>query len=115
MSKPTKVYPIPGRFAVGHATAVRELPTRKEAEELVSSTGVYALSEKEANEQAYTTPEDDSNVKPARPADAGEAPAAPAPAPEAPAPEPAAPAPSNEPVETPESSTVEAGEGESEE
>jgi hypothetical protein len=121
-ARPTKVYPIPGRWAVGHAPVVRELPSKKEAEELVSTTGVYALSQSEADEQAYTTPEatpaDDSNVKqpPAEvPADEAPAPEAPADAPEAPAPEPAAPAPSNEPTETPEGpGPAETGEAEAE-
>lgn len=70
---PTKVYPIPGRFAVGVPMVEHELDTKAEAEELVSRTGAFALSEKEANDAAFTTPEgtpaDDSNVKPPRPAE----------------------------------------------
>lgn len=75
---PTKVYPIPGRFGVGVALVEQELPTKTAAEELVK-TGLFALSEKEANEQAFSTPEatpaTDENVKPIRPAETAAEPA----------------------------------------
>ena len=99
-SKPTKVYPIAGRFGVGVPLIEHEVPSRKEADELVA-TGLFALSEKEANDQAYTTPETteatDENVK-VRAAETPKA-EAPAPAPAAPDEAPAAPAAGEEPVQ----------------
>lgn len=65
MASPTKVYVIPGRFA-HERLENHEVESKAEAERLVA-TGAFALSQKEANEQAFTTPEatlaDDSNVK----------------------------------------------------
>ena len=72
---PTKVFPIPGRFAVGIPRVAHEVPTKGEAEDLVA-TGYFALSEAEANAAAHSTPEtteaDDSNVRPRVPADDAE-------------------------------------------
>lgn len=63
--QPTKVYYIPGRFAVGAPLEDHEVESKSAAAELVA-TGAFALSAKEANAAAYTTPEateaDESNV-----------------------------------------------------
>ena len=80
-AKPTKVYHVPGRF-VHERLEDHEVESVEEANRLVA-TGAFALSAKEANEQAYTTPEatkaTDANVKPVK---QPEAPVAPAPEPE---------------------------------
>jgi hypothetical protein len=74
----TRVYPIPGRFAVGVPLIEHEVASKAEADRLVA-TGVFALSAKEAADAAFTTPEatpaTDANVKqPAKenPSDAAE-------------------------------------------
>ena len=75
---PTKVYPIPGRIAIGVPMVVMEFPTKQDAEDFVKANSAFALSEEEAEDAAFTTPEateaDDSNVKQPRSA---EEPAAP--------------------------------------
>lgn len=63
--KPTKVYAIPGRFA-HERLEDHEVESVEEANRLVA-TGAFALSAKEANDQAFSTPEakpaSDENVK----------------------------------------------------
>lgn len=79
MAQPTKVFHIPGRFTHEAPNQDHSVESKAEAERLVA-TGAFALSAKEANEQAFTTaeatPATDANVKQPRP-------------PEEPAPEPA--------------------------
>jgi len=87
MATPTKVHYILGRFVVGEPLIDHEVESKADAERLVA-TGVFALTEKEANAAAFTTPDatpaTDANVKqPAEP---------PAVVPAAPAAEPAPPA-----------------------
>lgn len=53
--KPTKVYYIPGRF-VHERLEDHEVESVAEANRLVA-TGAFALTKKEANEAAFTTPE----------------------------------------------------------
>ena len=65
-AKPTKVYHVPGRFLPGYRLEDHQVESQAEADELVA-TGLYTLTEKEANEQAFTTPATseatDENVK----------------------------------------------------
>lgn len=62
----TKVFAIPGRFVVGERMEDHKVGSRQEADRLVA-TGGFALSEKDANAAAYSTPEateaTDDNVK----------------------------------------------------
>lgn len=53
---PSKVFVIPGRFVVGEPLIDHDVESKEEAKRLVD-TGAFALSEKEANAAAYTTPE----------------------------------------------------------
>lgn len=75
MSTPTKVYYIQGRFLPGMPLQDHEVESKAAAEELVA-TGLYALSAKDANEQAFTTPDGgeatDENVKPTGGDEAGD-------------------------------------------
>jgi hypothetical protein len=41
--EPTKVYPLEGRYLIGVPHAVQELPSKREAEELVA-TGAFTLN-----------------------------------------------------------------------
>jgi outer membrane biosynthesis protein TonB len=86
MATPTKVFYIQGRFLPGYRLEDHEVESKAQAEEMVG-TGLFALTEKEANAQAFSTPEatpaDDSNVKQPKPAEPDEAPAE---APEEPSP-----------------------------
>lgn len=83
----TKVFYIQGRFLPGYRLEDHEVESKAVADEMVA-TGLFALSEKEANAQAFSTPEatpaTDDNVKKR---DNVEEPNAPADQPEAPAPE----------------------------
>lgn len=85
-TKPTRVYAIPGRFTNLYPLEDQELPSRKDADAAVA-TGAFALTQKEANAQAFRTPDatpaTDANVK--QPRAEAPAPAAPAEAPAAPA------------------------------
>jgi hypothetical protein len=56
MAEPIKVFLIPGRFVVGERMEDHEVESKAEAERL-AATGGFALSQKEANEQAFSTPE----------------------------------------------------------
>jgi len=66
MATPTKVHYILGRFVVGEPLIDHEVESKADAERLVA-TGVFALTEKEANAAAFTTPDatpaTDANVK----------------------------------------------------
>jgi hypothetical protein len=66
MAERTKVFHIPGRLAVGVPNTDHEVESKAEAERLVG-TGAFALSQKEADAAAFSTPEatpaDESNVK----------------------------------------------------
>lgn len=55
MPQETTVFPIPGRFVPDEPLVKHKVESKAEADRLVA-TGGFALSEKEANEQAYTTP-----------------------------------------------------------
>lgn len=70
----TKVFHIPGRF-VHERLEDHEVETKAEAERLVA-TGAFALSKKEANEQANTSPPATPIEEPAEPVTEPAAPAA---------------------------------------
>lgn len=65
-AKETQVYHIPGRFIAGERMEDHKVESVERANELVA-TGAFALSEREANAAAYSTPEvtpaTDDNVK----------------------------------------------------
>lgn len=65
----TKVYAIPGRIVPGERMEDHKVESKEEAARMVA-TGGFALSEKDANAAAYSTPEatpaTDDNVKPIR-------------------------------------------------
>ena len=56
-AEPTKVYPIPGRLAVGVPLAVTEFPSKGAAEEFLAANPAFASSEAEATKLAFSTPE----------------------------------------------------------